>query len=582
MRTFPDASRRQADFQARTQTPFRLLLAWCFILVLAGCSPLARVGRHEAVFRPSAPASGTLASMEAYVAQGRRLAKKAPLEALGCYLAGAEQSAAVLRRDPSDKLALQAYNFSVARVLEVIQSNGLDPWNRTLQIPGPAKSYLLSYHASDNPRKDVNRDPSNYQLIPADTLQVGGEFFQTRSEAEGIGAALVAIGRHDAKDYKNQHLAKHIYGSITALVRFQGRRAEIELYEPLLSDTVVIDGHRLPLAADFTAPLSLLMTETHPQKLGLVRLLRPEHYRKTAALTRFQDYSPGKIPLVFIHGLDSTPATWIPMINALRQDGEIRRHYQVWVFSYPSGYAYPYSAALLRKEMDSMAKALPGHKPMVLIGHSMGSLISRLMITDVGDRLWLKYFGRPPEDTPFQGASAGILKDTLIFNSRADVSRSIFICGPHRGSEIASNWIGRLASRLIRIPNLAADIRDSVFSVMTLDPSALHLKTMPNSIDTLAPNNRFIKEINKIPIDPRIPYHSIIGDRGRGDTPNSSDGVVPYWSSHLSGAESELIVPHNHNSHHSPEAIAEVKRILRLHAGISSGKKTRTPASIRL
>jgi len=46
-----------------------------------------------------------------------------------------------------------------------------------------------------------------------------------------------------------------------------------------------------------------------------------------------------------------------------------------------------------------------------------------------------------------------------------------------------------------------------------------------------------------------IPYHSIIGDRGRGDTPNSSDGVVPYWSSHLDGAQSEKIVPSEHGSH---------------------------------
>jgi hypothetical protein len=38
-------------------------------------------------------------------------------------------------------------------------------------------------------------------------------------------------------------------------------------------------------------------------------------------------------------------------------------------------------------------------------------------------------------------------------------------------------------------------------------------------------------------------HHSIIGDRGKGDTPNSSDGVVPYWSSHLATAKSEKIVP---------------------------------------
>ena len=94
--------------------------------------------------------------------------------------------------------------------------------------------------------------------------------------------------------------------------------------------------------------------------------------------------------------------------------------------------------------------------------------------------------------------------------------------------------------------------------------AALKLKRLPNSVDTLAPNNRFVVAINKIPMTKTIPYHSIIGDRGRGDSPNSSDGVVAYWSSHLDGARSERIVPSGHGSPLNPQAIAEVHRILQL------------------
>ncbi|HEY5811815.1 MAG TPA: hypothetical protein VIT23_04075 [Terrimicrobiaceae bacterium] len=60
-------------------------------------------------------------------------------------------------------------------------------------------------------------------------------------------------------------------------------------------------------------------------------------------------------------------------------------------------------------------------------------------------------------------------------------------------------------------------------------------------------------------------YHWIMVDRGRGDTPNSSDGVVPYWSSHLERAQSEIIVPSNHSSHQNPKTIQEARRILPLH-----------------
>jgi hypothetical protein len=131
---------------------------------------------------------------------------------------------------------------------------------------------------------------------------------------------------------------------------------------------------------------------------------------------------------------------------------------------------------------------------------------------------------------------------------------------------MASNWIGRIGSMLVRTPSKLLTVGRAALENVRADPAALHLKRAPNSIDTLAPNNRFVVAINKIPITKGIPYHSIIGDRGRGDTPNSSDGVVPYWSSHLEGARSEKIVPCGHGSPHNPQAIAEVHRILELNA----------------
>ena len=119
---------------------------------------------------------------------------------------------------------------------------------------------------------------------------------------------------------------------------------------------------------------------------------------------------------------------------------------------------------------------------------------------------------------------------------------------------------------LVRTPIKMLTIGKTISEALTPDPAALQLKRFPNSVDTLAPNNRFVVAINKIPIAPGIPYHSIVGDRGRGDTPNSSDSVVAYWSSHLDGAVSERIVPSNHSTPLNPEAIAEVRRILKLNA----------------
>jgi hypothetical protein len=64
------------------------------------------------------------------------------------------------------------------------------------------------------------------------------------------------------------------------------------------------------------------------------------------------------------------------------------------------------------------------------------------------------------------------------------------------------------------------------------------------------------------PFAPGLKYHSIIGDRGKGGGVNSTDGIVGYWSSHLAGAESELVVPTGHDAHLHPKTIADLRRIL--------------------
>ena len=139
---------------------------------------------------------------------------------------------------------------------------------------------------------------------------------------------------------------------------------------------------------------------------------------------------------------------------------------------------------------------------------------------------------------------------------------------------MAAHRLGRLGSSLVRLPVTLLRAGGDAIKIMTMSAGDLPLRRIPNSIDTLAPSNRFVKAINTIPMTKGVPYHSIMGDRGRGDTPNSSDGVVPYWSSHLDDAESEVIVSSNHSAHQNRQAIEEVRRILKLHA--------RSPARARV
>jgi pimeloyl-ACP methyl ester carboxylesterase len=298
-------------------------------------------------------------------------------------------------------------------------------------------------------------------------------------------------------------------------------------------------------------------------------MLVPEKFAEKARLTRLQPYDPKKIPVLFVHGLQDTMTTWAPMVNALRADPVLRRNYQLWVFSYPTGYMIPYSALLLRRELDALNKVFPNHRPIVLVGHSMGGIISRLMITDTyGDKVWRNYFGKSPEQTNLSPQTRALLTEALIFKRRPDVACVIFISTPHRGSIIAKNSIGRIASSIVRMPAYLVTLGHEMLQASVQDdPAVMRMTRIPNSIDTLSPNNRFVKIMNTLPIAKGVPYHSIIGDRGRGDTPNSSDGVVAYWSSHLDGAKSERIVPSSHGAHQNAQGIAEVARILKEHVG---------------
>jgi pimeloyl-ACP methyl ester carboxylesterase len=412
---------------------------------------------------------------------------------------------------------------------------------------------------------DAEHDPSRYDLFPTDTLKIGGTFFKNYSSVSGVGAPIVAVARTETLHFRQQYKYHRVYAPVTAIVRFSGRQTQLEFIDPLKTEKVSLNKHTFPLAADFDAPSAFLIARERPERLGLSRLMNPAAYADTAMLCQLQQFDPTRTPLIFVHGLQETGASWTPMIDTLRNDPWIREHYQFWFFSYPSGYPYPYSAALFRQNLDGIDRTFPNHKRVVLIGHSMGGMICRLMVTDAGDKIWREFFGTPPAKTPMASDTRKLLESALVFNHRPDVQRAIFISTPHRGSDLARNWIGRFGASLVKTPEMFTSVYASTKPLLIADPAARPLNRIPNSVDTLEPNDRFVEAVNKLPITPGIPYNSIMGDRGRGDTPNSSDGVVPYWSSHLQGAQSELIVDSDHGAQYNPQAIREVERILKLH-----------------
>jgi len=526
------------------------------IFVCCGCAHLASVKGTRA--RPPA-ATGNDEQLQAAKQCLVSAEREQSLLSLGEDLSAAKLSLQVLERRPNDSLAQSLYNFSVARAVENVGRAKIQPWRHKIDIVNDGSNYTLT---TPTPI-DAEHDPSRYDLFPTDSLKISGQFFKTRAPVSGIGAPLVAVSRTENPQFREQFKLRRVYAPATAVVKFSDKRAELEFVDPMKAERVAIGKRTFPLAVDLSAPTAMLIARERPERLGFSRVLNPQKYADTAMLGQLQQFDRARTPVIFVHGLQETGASWTPMIDTLRNDPWIREHYQFWFFSYPSGYPYPYSAALFRRDLDGIGRAIPNHKRVVLIGHSMGGMICRLMITDAGDKIWRDLFGTSPAKTPLTGDARKLLAESLVFNHRPDVQRAVFISTPHRGSRFASGWIGRLGAALVRTPQRFVSVYASTKPLLSPDPAARTLKRMPNSVDTLEPNDRFVLAVNKLPITPGIPYHSIMGDRGRGDTPNSSDGIVPYWSSHLEGAKSELIVNSDHGAQYNQQAIREVERILK-------------------
>jgi pimeloyl-ACP methyl ester carboxylesterase len=540
-------------------------------VALTGCTTDATIKERIPSFKPllsTAAVSGTksitpASKAEAMIREALGHLRENPLVALGENMEAARVALTQLQANPNDPVALHDYNFAVARMVGIIKANKLDPWSKPLEVPTSNGTVLLTNKRDPRPMWN----PALYDFTPADEFTIGGDYVKEHVTRPGIGAPVVAVGKKLNTEWRSNYLTKRIYYGVTAVARFQGNRCILSFEDPLEKETISLNGKSMNLAADFTVPLAVMLASGGPQVPKLSRMLFPEKYAETAHLARLEPYSPNKAVVLVIHGLMDSPSTWAPMIIRLRSDPEIRRNYQFWFYSYPSGYPYPYSAALLREKLDDVERRYPTRRPMLVIGHSMGGCISRLLLTDTGENLWrLLFNGKSPAETKLPASSKKIYTDAIVFKHRPEVGRVIFIAAPLKGSEIATISLGRIGSMLIRTPGALLRAGNDALKVGTFQSDDLKLKRAPNSIDTLSPKNRFVKAINKIPIVPGIPYHTIQGDRGRGDTPNSSDGVVPYWSSHMEGAKSECIVPSDHSAHQNPKAFDEVARILKLNA----------------
>jgi pimeloyl-ACP methyl ester carboxylesterase len=479
--------------------------------------------------------------------------------------------------DPRFRLACDLYNAGLAKCLRSAQQAGrLDP-RQTLHVPtADGKHFTLTVVHHGFAWRPEEFGP----LLFSSDYEVHG--LDNHYRTYGLGVPLIATRVHAPESAPGHAFYPHeVSFPATAFFRFEGsladlcacRAGRLELYNPLAVRQVQVAGRPVPLEADLTTPLAYFLSHTDLDQLEYTGFLRPDSLNDRTGIYLFEPYQPGKIPVLMVHGLLSSPVTWAPLFNDLRADPELNSRYQFWFYRYPTGNPYLESAADMRQALDRLRNELdpqhqdPAFGQMVLVGHSMGGLVSKLLTQDSGDDFWLLASPRPFRELKASPQDRGELQRVFYFDKEAGVRRVIFLGTPHHGSKLSPSPPARLLNRLVKLPErlrtVTADVfRDNPGFWRGADGQA-HI---PTSIDLLSPGSPALELLASRPAPPEVVYHSIIGVAyGQGEA--GSDGIVPYTSAHIDGVASELVVPADHTHvHHHPRAVLEVRRILHEHA----------------
>jgi triacylglycerol esterase/lipase EstA (alpha/beta hydrolase family) len=418
-------------------------------------------------------------------------------------------------------------------------------------------------------------------FVPTMNLTVEG--FKNDYRSDGIGAPLAAGLAPAPQSDDGLVLPPKLRIPTSAVLQMDDPRrqlagsaliARLELYTIYDTTDIRIGDQTVPLEYDQTAVRALFATEGKIWTRELSGLLNnvltdPNDPTEKDHLFALEPHRRGRIPVVLVHGTASSPFRWADMVNDLLEDKEIRDHFEFWFFTYKTGNPIPLSADVLRHSLEDAVKSLGGVQAdpalgrMVVIGHSQGGLLTKMISIESGTKIWDAISTRPVDELNLKPETKALLKDALFVHPLPFVETVIFIATPHGGSYQASLTMVGLFTRLVTLPlavvGAAADVVANAGAALKAHNDRLTF----NSINGMSPGNPAIQAVRAIPVAPGIHAHSIIPTLQDGPLETRNDGVVEYKSAHLDGVESEVVIEHQgHSTQSNPLAVREVRRIL--------------------
>jgi pimeloyl-ACP methyl ester carboxylesterase len=473
--------------------------------------------------------------------------------------------------DPHFRGACDLYNGALEGALRIACRNGGLTPGQTYTIHTATGQWDITCQLRGGPWRAEDFD--HFEFVS--DYEIRG--LNNHYHGYGLGVPLIAVRRN----YEGEPLAAKYYPPdlsfpVTAFVRpvtngtpnsadaGARHRGVLEIYDSATTTDVAVGRVRVPLETDLSTPLAYFLSGTKLGSVATLGLLRPDlllpgggdRADPVTGLYMVQPYEPGKIPVLMIHGLWSSPMTWMQMFNDLRASSEIREHYQFWFYLYPTGQPFWISAAQLRRDLAEARQVLdpyhqePALDQMVLVGHSMGGLVARLQTLDSGDDFWRLISDQPFDLIEAKPKIERELKETFFFHPNPSVRRVVTIATPHRGSEFSNLTTQWLSSKLIRLPRALIRSQRALFRdnrELIRDDRLLEIET---SIDSLDPDSPFFSAMLAARRAPWVRYHNVIGvvpDRGLfGKLAAGSDGVVAYESAAMDDVQSEVTAPSDH------------------------------------
>lgn len=318
----------------------------------------------------------------------------------------------------------------------------------------------------------------------------------------------------------------------SVLDTLSSHQLDIHLYNPYRSESTTILGDSYPLAANFSAGYGLWLAENQLDGVGYLNLITRQKKASLPKLFMLEPYDPDKRVIIMVHGLASSPATWVNLTNDIFNDDKLRDNYQVWQVFYPTNLPILENRYQIQELIQSTYQQTDpqginrASKNSVIISHSMGGVISRMMLSDdnlannldaLEDKDLVENSSKRQVDEMLKQAFANDeLRNRFELHRLPQVDTAIFLSSPFQGTDYADRWFTRALRRIVYLPvGLVKTVTDNLATLAIqgdLAQNPLGALYLQNGASQLSDKSSFIQLTKDIKINDDITYHSIIAN----------------------------------------------------------------------